>query len=131
MTEKIFWAMGLALLISLIVGPFLIPVLRALKFGQSIRDEGPKRHLAKAGTPTIGGLIFLSGIVPAVLIMAERPYSLGLLTLLGITLGFGLVGFLDDFLKVVRKHNLGLKAKQKLPLSFCWLWSWLGLRRFF
>ena len=118
MTEKIFWAMGLALLISLIVGPFLIPVLRALKFGQSIRDEGPKRHLAKAGTPTIGGLIFLSGIVPAVLIMAERPYSLGLLTLLGITLGFGLVGFLDDFLKVVRKHNLGLKAKQKLAAQF-------------
>jgi len=110
--------MGIALLISLIVGPFLIPVLRALKFGQSIRDEGPKRHLAKAGTPTIGGLIFLSGIVPAVLIMAERPYSPGLLILLGITLGFGLVGFLDDFLKVVRKHNLGLRAKQKLAAQF-------------
>ncbi|NLP43012.1 MAG: phospho-N-acetylmuramoyl-pentapeptide-transferase [Peptococcaceae bacterium] len=118
MTEQIFWAMGLALLISLIVGPFLIPLLRALKFGQSIRDDGPQRHLAKAGTPTIGGLIFLSGIVLAVLIVAERPYSPGLLILLGITLGFGLVGFLDDFLKVVRKHNLGLRAKQKLMAQF-------------
>lgn len=111
-------AAGIALLVSLIVGPFLIPVLRVLKFGQSIRDEGPKRHLAKAGTPTIGGLIFLCGIIFSVLLVAERPYSPGLLALIGITFGFGLVGFLDDFLKVLRKHNLGLRAKQKLAAEF-------------
>lgn len=118
MTEKIFMAAGIALLVSLIIGPFLIPVLRVLKFGQSIRDDGPQRHLAKAGTPTIGGLIFLCGIVAAVLIVAERPYSPGLLTLLGITFAFGFVGFLDDFLKVLRKRNLGLRAKQKLAAQF-------------
>lgn len=116
--EKIFLALGVALLVSLIVGPFLIPVLRVLKFGQSIRDDGPQRHLSKAGTPTIGGLIFLCGIAVAVLLIAERPYSPGLLTLLGITLGFGLIGFLDDFLKVLRKRNLGLRAKQKLAAEF-------------
>lgn len=118
MTEKIFITLGLALLVSLLVGPFLIPVLRVLKFGQSIRDDGPQRHLSKAGTPTIGGLIFLAGIVAAVLLMAERPYSPGILTLLGVTLGFGLVGFLDDFLKVIRRKNLGLRAKQKLAAEF-------------
>ncbi|HHV64761.1 MAG TPA: phospho-N-acetylmuramoyl-pentapeptide-transferase [Peptococcaceae bacterium] len=118
MIEKIFLAAGIALLVSLIVGPFLIPVLRVLKFGQSIRTEGPQRHMAKAGTPTIGGLIFLCGIVVAVLLLAERPYSPGILTLLGITLGFGLVGFLDDFLKVLRRQNLGLRAKQKLAAEF-------------
>ncbi len=118
MTEKIFMTVGIALLISLIIGPFLIPVLRVLKFGQSIRDDGPQRHLSKAGTPTIGGLIFLCGIIAAVLLMAERPYSPGLLTLLGVTLGFGFVGFLDDFLKVIKRNNLGLRAKQKLAAQF-------------
>lgn len=118
MAEKIFLSAGIALLISLLVGPFLIPVLRVLKFGQSIRDEGPKRHMQKAGTPTIGGLIFLFGITAAVLIVAERPFSPGMITLLGITLGFGLVGFIDDFLKVVRRRNLGLRAWQKLLAQF-------------
>ncbi|UWG98432.1 phospho-N-acetylmuramoyl-pentapeptide-transferase [Dehalobacter sp. DCM] len=114
MTEKIYLAAGIALLVSLIAGPFLIPVLRTLKFGQSIREDGPKRHLAKAGTPTIGGLIFLIGIAAGVLIIAEKPYSPGLLTMLGMLLGFGLIGFLDDFLKVLRRQNLGLRAWQKL-----------------
>jgi len=117
-TEKIFLTMAIALVVSLLVGPFLIPVLRVLKFGQSIRDDGPQRHLAKAGTPTIGGLIFIIGIVGAVLFMAERPYSPGLLSLLGITLAFGFVGFLDDFLKVIKRNNLGLRAKQKLAAQF-------------
>lgn len=118
MLEKVLLTASIALIVSLIVGPFLIPVLRVLKFGQSIRDDGPQRHLAKAGTPTIGGLIFLCGIVVAVLIMAEKPYSLGTFALLAITLGFGFVGFLDDFLKVMRRRNLGLRAKQKLAAQF-------------
>ena len=103
--ERIFFTIALALFISLLVGPFLIPVLRILKFGQNIREEGPQRHLAKAGTPTIGGLIFLCGIVVAVLVMAERPYSLGIISLLGLTLAFGLVGFIDDFLKILHKKT--------------------------
>jgi len=113
-TEKIYLAAGIALLVSLLAGPFLIPVLRTLKFGQSIRADGPKRHLAKAGTPTIGGLIFLIGITAGVLMIAEKPYSPGIITMLLVTLGFGLLGFLDDFLKVIRKQNLGLRAWQKL-----------------
>jgi phospho-N-acetylmuramoyl-pentapeptide-transferase len=116
--EKIYLTIAIALIISLVVGPFLIPVLKILKFGQNIRVDGPQRHLAKAGTPTIGGLIFLCGIVAAVLIMAEKPYSPGILSLLGLTLAFALVGFLDDILKIIKKENLGLKAKQKLAAEF-------------
>lgn len=127
MTEKIFLTMAIALAVSLIVGPFLIPVLRIFKFGQSIRDDGPQRHLAKAGTPTIGGLIFLIGIVAAVLFMAEKPYSLGVLSLLGITFAFGFVGFLDDFLKVIRRKNLGLRAKQKLAAQFILAFVFAGI----
>lgn len=127
MAEKIFMAAGIALLVSLLIGPFLIPVLRVLKFGQSIREDGPQRHLAKAGTPTIGGLIFLGGIVAAVLFIAEKPYSPGVLSLLGITLGFGLVGFLDDFLKVLRRHNLGLRAWQKLAAEILLALIFAGL----
>lgn len=118
MAEKIYLTIAIALIISLVVGPFLIPVLKILKFGQNIRVDGPQRHLAKAGTPTIGGLIFLCGIVAAVLIMAEKPYSPGILSLLGLTLAFALVGFLDDILKIIKKENLGLKAKQKLAAEF-------------
>lgn len=118
MAEKAFLAAALALLITLILGPFLIPVLRTLKFGQSIREEGPQRHRSKAGTPTIGGLIFLSGTVCSVLLIAERPYSPAILAILGITAGFGLVGFADDFLKVIHKNNLGLRVKQKFAAEF-------------
>lgn len=131
MVENIFAAAGIAMLVSLLIGPFLIPVLRVLKFGQSIRDDGPQRHLSKAGTPTIGGLIFLGGITVAVLIMAEKPYSAGMLTLLGTTLAFGLVGFLDDFLKVVRKRNLGLSARQKLAAQFLLAFILAGISAIF
>lgn len=118
MVEKIFAAAALATLVSLLIGPFLIPVLRVLKFGQNIRNDGPQSHLSKAGTPTIGGLIFLGGITVAVLIMAEKPYSAGILILLGTMLAFGLLGFVDDFLKVIRKRNEGLSARQKLVAQF-------------
>ncbi|ADY55007.1 Phospho-N-acetylmuramoyl-pentapeptide-transferase [Syntrophobotulus glycolicus DSM 8271] len=114
MPEKIFWAVGIATLASLIAGPFFIPLLRILKFGQSIRDEGPKSHLKKAGTPTIGGLIFLVGITVAVLIAAAKPISPVIWISLLAMLGFGLIGFLDDFIKVLRHRNLGLRAWQKL-----------------
>ncbi|WP_407307434.1 phospho-N-acetylmuramoyl-pentapeptide-transferase [Desulfosporosinus sp. SB140] len=133
MSERLVMAGGLALIITLILGPFLIPVLRILKFGQTVRDDGPKRHLKKAGTPTMGGIIFLVGIIVSALFSAEQPTSLEMVTLVGITLGFGLIGFIDDFIKVVMHRSLGLRAYQKLigqfGLSFVLMWisvRWLG-----
>ncbi|MCL2337374.1 MAG: phospho-N-acetylmuramoyl-pentapeptide-transferase [Firmicutes bacterium] len=101
-----------ALVVTLALGPLIIPLLRRLKFGQSIRDDGPARHLIKAGTPTMGGLMFLAGIALAVLLVARQDRDA--LVVLGITMGFGLVGFLDDFVKVVLKRSLGLRAREKL-----------------
>jgi len=118
MVERIFGAWALALLITLVLGPLLIPVLRILKFGQNVRDDGPKRHLQKAGTPTMGGIIFLTGIVASALLMAEQPTSLQMVTLVGATLGFGLIGFVDDFIKVIMRRSLGLRAYQKLIGQF-------------
>lgn len=133
MSERLVMAMGLALLITLVLSPFLIPVLRILKFGQNVRDDGPKRHLKKAGTPTMGGIIFLVGIIAGALLAAEKPASMEMVTLVGITLGFGLIGFVDDFIKVVMHRSLGLRAYQKLigqfSLAFILLWisvRWLG-----
>ncbi|NLK51664.1 MAG: phospho-N-acetylmuramoyl-pentapeptide-transferase [Syntrophomonadaceae bacterium] len=104
--------LGTSLVICLVLGPVLIPLLRRLKFGQWVRDDGPQRHLAKAGTPTMGGLIFLIGILVAVLVWAPRNTEL--FTALAVTLGFGLIGFLDDFIKVVMRRPLGLRAREKL-----------------
>jgi len=133
MSERLVMAAGLALIITLVLSPFLIPVLRILKFGQTIRDDGPKRHLKKAGTPTMGGIIFLVGIIGSALVMAEQPTSLEMVTLVGITLGYGLIGFIDDFIKVVMHRSLGLRAYQKLigqfGLAFMLMWisiHWLG-----
>lgn len=133
MLERLVLAAGLAFIITLVLAPFLIPVLRTLKFGQTVRDDGPKSHLIKAGTPTMGGLIFLVGIIGGALIAAEEPTSLEMVTLVGITLGYGLIGFIDDFIKVVMHRSLGLRAYQKLlgqfGLAFILLWvsvNWLG-----
>ncbi|HEY8910367.1 MAG TPA: phospho-N-acetylmuramoyl-pentapeptide-transferase [Desulfosporosinus sp.] len=133
MSERLVMAAGLALIITLVLSPFLIPVLRILKFGQTIRDDGPQRHLKKAGTPTMGGLIFLVGIIGSALVMAEQPTSLEMVTMVGITLGYGLIGFIDDFIKVVMHRSLGLRAYQKLigqfGLAFLLMWisiHWLG-----
>ena len=133
MSERLVIAAGLAFIITLVIGPFLIPVLRTLKFGQTVRDDGPKRHLKKAGTPTMGGLIFLVGIIVGALVTAEQPTSLEMVTLVGITLGYGLIGFIDDFIKVVMHRSLGLRAYQKLigqfALAFLLMWvsvHWLG-----
>ncbi|AFM42641.1 Phospho-N-acetylmuramoyl-pentapeptide-transferase [Desulfosporosinus acidiphilus SJ4] len=133
MSERLVMAGMLALIITLVLGPFLIPILRILKFGQTVRDDGPKRHLKKTGTPTMGGIIFLVGIISSALFCAEQPTSLEMVTLVGITLGFGLIGFIDDFIKVVMHRSLGLRAYQKLigqfGLAFVLMWisvHWLG-----
>lgn len=110
--QQLLFAMGLAFVIALILGPLTIPVLRKLKFGQSIREEGPARHYAKAGTPTMGGVIILVAMVIPTLIYAGNSSEVWLA--LFVTIGHGLIGFIDDYIKVVLKRNLGLKARQKL-----------------
>ena len=108
---NMFGAAIAAALIVLVMGPFLIPELHKLKFGQSIREEGPKSHQAKSGTPTMGGIMIIAGITIATLIFADLTIEMGLA--LFVMLGHFVLGFLDDYIKVVLKRNLGLKAKQK------------------
>ncbi|WP_075429780.1 phospho-N-acetylmuramoyl-pentapeptide-transferase [Selenomonas sp. GACV-9] len=96
----------------LVTGPFFIPELHKLKFGQSIREEGPKSHQAKSGTPTMGGIMIILGITLGTI--AAAPLSTEILLALFIMLGHFVLGFLDDYIKVVKKRNLGLKAKQKM-----------------
>jgi len=110
--QELLYAAGMAFFIALIVGPLIIPVLRRLKFGQSIRQEGPESHYAKAGTPTMGGVIILTALIIPVMVYSGQNKEVWLA--LFVTLGHGLIGFLDDFIKVARKRSLGLKAKQKL-----------------
>ncbi len=104
-------------LVALALGPWVIPALRRLKFGQVIRADGPARHLQKQGTPTMGGVIFLGGMAggTTVALLAGwlRPTpQLGLA--LGVAAGYGLIGFADDYIKVALKRPLGLRAREKL-----------------
>lgn len=107
----------LSFLIASIIGPFTIPILRKLKFGQNIREDGPRTHLKKAGTPTIGGIIFILSTTIAILIMAPS-YRSQVMVVLFSFIAFGFVGFLDDILKIIHKKNLGLTAGQKMILLF-------------
>lgn len=111
MTE-LLTAAAIAAGVVLLLGPFCIPLLHRLKFGQSIRTEGPASHQKKSGTPTMGGLFLIAGITVGTLYAA--PLSTEILLALFIMLGHFVLGFLDDYIKVVKKRNLGLKARQKL-----------------
>ena len=106
---------GLGLILSLIFGRILIPILKKLHAGQSIREEGPKSHMVKSGTPTIGGLIFLFSAIITTLVTGN--FKVSVFMILFSTLAFGAVGFIDDYIKVVMKRNLGLRAYQKLVLQ--------------
>ena len=106
-----------ALLLSLLLGPRLIGWLRRAQIGQSIREEGPEGHQEKAGTPTMGGLLILFAVMIPTLLWADLSNRFVWLTV-GSTLAFGLIGFVDDYLKVQRKHNQGLTARGKLALQF-------------
>ncbi|MDF2634987.1 MAG: Phospho-N-acetylmuramoyl-pentapeptide-transferase [Pelosinus sp.] len=110
--QELLYASAMAFVIALIIGPLIIPVLSRLKFGQSIRQEGPESHYAKAGTPTMGGIIILIALIIPVLIYGDKSPEIWLA--LFVTIGHGIIGFIDDFIKVVLKRSLGLKAKQKL-----------------
>ena len=101
-----------AFVISVVLSPFVIPFLRKLKVGQTEREDGVQSHLKKAGTPTMGGLIILIAVmVTSLLFIKKYPHIVPVLFL---TLGFGIIGFLDDYLKVVMKRSDGLYPKQKM-----------------
>ena len=101
-----------AFAISVALGPVIIPFLRKLKFGQTVREEGPQSHLKKNGTPTMGGLIFLiSVILTSCIYMKDYPQ---IIPVLFVTVGYGVIGFLDDYIKVVLKRSEGLTPSQKM-----------------
>lgn len=105
----------ISFVLSACLGPFVIPLLRKLKIGQTVREDGPGTHLKKSGTPTMGGiLILISVTVTALPYIKEYPKILPVLFL---TLGFGMIGFLDDFIKVVLRRSMGLKPWQKMLLQ--------------
>lgn len=106
----------IAFVIALILGPVFIPVLRRLKIGQTEREEGVKSHLQKAGTPTMGGIIFLIAAAAAAFIFSGSYPNI--VPVMVLTLGFGVIGFIDDYLKVVLKRSDGLLPWQKLLLQF-------------
>ena len=113
--NTIFIPVIIAFAISVLLGPFVIPYLRKLKVGQTVRDDGPQTHLKKSGTPTMGGVIILSAVVITSLIYIRNDPKI--LPILFMTLGFGLIGFLDDYIKVVLKRSMGLRAWQKMLLQ--------------
>ena len=104
-----------AFIVCALIGPVLIPYLHKLKFGQSIRECGPASHMKKSGTPTMGGLMMLAALVLALFWGKFTPHVLIALVL---TVGHAVIGFIDDYIKVVMKRNLGLTAKQKFLLQF-------------
>ena len=115
MDYKIFIPVLVSFALSAIMGPVIIPVLRNLKMGQTEREEGVKEHLKKAGTPTMGGvIILLSILITSLLYIRSNPQ---IIPVLFVTIGFGLIGFLDDYLNVVMKSSHGLFPKQKMALQ--------------
>ncbi len=115
MNATILMSVMISFVISVVLGPVIIPFLRKLKVGQTVRDEGPQSHLKKNGTPTMGGILILIGVVvTSILYVKDYPKIIPILFL---TLGFGLIGFLDDYIKVVLKRSMGLRAWQKMALQ--------------
>jgi len=101
----------LAGLLTVALIPLSLPWLRRLKFGQFVRDDGPQSHLVKSGTPTMGGLIFITVITVITLVFAPSP---SIIAILLVCIGFGVVGFIDDYIKVAKTRSMGFKAWQKM-----------------
>ena len=115
MMQRIVWAVILSFAIAMVLGPVFIPWLKKLKFGQTIYDLGPESHKVKQGTPTMGGVIFAVPMILVPLILSVPQQRLPYLPMALIsTLGFGLVGFVDDYIKVSKKRSLGLTPMQKI-----------------
>lgn len=106
--------------IAFFLGPKTLPILRKLKFGQTVRDDGPQSHLQKNGTPTMGGIIFIIAIVISLIVamIFTKGLMFNILFAISFMLLFGIVGFVDDYIKVVKKQSLGLDAKQKIIMQF-------------
>lgn len=115
--QQLILAALLSAAVTILLGPVIIPLLKRLKFGQTERNDGPRSHLAKQGTPTMGGIIFLTGLTAGTLVFTVSGSEFAIPALL-ITFAFSLVGFLDDFIKVKLKRSLGLKAYQKIIGQF-------------
>ena len=112
MVNETILAVIIAFVISAILCPIVIPFLHKLKFGQQVRDDGPQAHLKKQGTPTMGGLVILSSIIiTSLLYIRDYPR---IIPVLFVTVGFGVIGFLDDYIKIVMKRSEGLKPGQKM-----------------
>ena len=102
-------------ILVMVMGPFLIPVLHKMKFGQTVRDDGPQSHLKKNGTPTMGGVMFMVAITAITLLRVG--INANVLMALLCMLGFGLIGMMDDLVKIKMTRSLGLTAKQKILLQ--------------
>ena len=124
--------LAVSFLLTVLIGRWLIPALHALKAGQSIREIGPKWHQIKAGTPTMGGLMFIAAALVCVVVAGWTAMMAGTweqLMVLGFSLIYGAIGFVDDFVKVKMKRNLGLTAKQKTVLQLAAALAYLLLLR--
>ncbi len=111
--EQLIWPLVLAFVFALACGPAMLPVLRRLKLGQNVRDDGPQAHLSKVGTPTMGGIIFLLPAIAVTLMLFQSNIQWVLFAIV-ITLGFALIGFMDDTIKVFLHRSMGLKPYQKM-----------------
>ncbi len=111
MINETILAIIIAFAISAILCPIVIPFLHRLKFGQQVREEGPESHLKKQGTPTMGGLIILTSIIITSLFYVKDYPKI--IPILFMTVGFGIVGFLDDYIKIVMKRSEGLKLYRR------------------
>lgn len=112
MNNNVIITVIISFLISTVLCPIIIPFLKRLKFGQFVREDGPAEHLKKTGTPTMGGLIFIAAILVTLPFFVKDMHKI--VPVLILTLGFGLIGFLDDYIKVVKKRSMGLRAWQKI-----------------
>lgn len=121
-------AVLISFFISALLGPLVIPWLKKLKIGQTVREEGPAAHLKKSGTPTMGGVLILIGIAATALIFL-KDYP-GTAPVLLLTAGFGMIGFLDDYIKVVCRRSMGLTPMQKLTgqIAVTGVFAWYLLR---
>lgn len=128
MGKEYVMAVMLSFFISALLGPVVIPFLRWLKCGQTVRDDGPRTHLKKSGTPTMGGILILFSVAVTTLIFVEDyPKAAPVLFL---TVGFGLIGLLDDYIKVVCRRSMGLSPWQKLfgQLAVTGIFTWFLTR---
>lgn len=117
-STSIIVAIIISFAVSVILCPIVIPMLKKLKFGQYIREVGPQSHQSKAGTPTMGGMIILASVIVTSLVFIFVQHDTKIVPVLFVTVGFGIIGFADDYIKVVKKRNLGLTEIQKLVGQF-------------